>query len=168
MRRSFLRVAEVLDRLARLVCMAAAFLLTVTVLVVVVLRYGFGTGFIALQDLASYAFAVFLVLSVPVCLADGGHVRVEVFSERMPPSYLRRADVVAFLVFLVPVFGLALVAYWPELRYSWAIREASVETGGLPGLFAIKTAMPVAMALMIVQGAAALLRPPPSDRDESR
>ena len=157
-RQRFLAMAAIIDRATRFLCMATAVVMTLTLLIVVVLRYGFGTGNIALQDLASYAFAIFLVLAVPACLAQGGHVRVEVFSEAMPPSYLARADLVAFLLFLLPVFGLALWAYWPEISYSWTIRERSVETGGLPGLFIVKTALPVAAVLMIVQGAAMVLR----------
>lgn len=156
---AYLRLAAGLDRLARAVCATAAALLVACVLAIVVLRYGFGVGFIQLQDAASYAFAVFLILSLPVCMAQGGHVRVEVLSERLSPRYLRAADAVALVLFLVPVFGLILWAYWPELRYSWKIREASVETGGLPGLFLVKTMLPVAAALMLVQGLAVLLRP---------
>ena len=157
----FLRLAEMLDRAARLVCMAALVLLTLVVLTVVVLRYGFAAGSIALQDLASYAFAVFLALSVPVCLARGGHVRVEVFSEMLSPAYLRRADLAALVLFLAPVFGLVVWAYWPDIAYSWSIREGSVETGGLGGLFLVKTALPVSALLMIVQGVAALMRHAP-------
>lgn len=160
MRQRFLDLAAVLDRMTRLVCMAAGVLLALVVLLVVVLRYGFATGTIALQDLANYAFAVFLALSVPVCLAQGGHVRVEVLSERLPETYLRAADAVALVLFLIPVFGLVLFAYWPDLAYSWSIREGSVETGGLPGLFVVKTALPLAAGLMILQGIAAVLRPP--------
>lgn len=157
-RKLFLRFAGALDRMTSFACMAALAVLTVVVLTVVVLRYGFAAGSIALQDLANYAFAVFLALSVPACLARGGHVRVEVFSEMLSPSYLRRADFVALVLFLVPVFGLVIWANWPDLRYSWSIRETSVETGGLGGLFLIKTALPVSAALMIVQGIAAALR----------
>jgi TRAP-type mannitol/chloroaromatic compound transport system permease small subunit len=156
-------MAATLDRAARLVCMAALGLLTLVVLAVVVARYGFATGSIALQDLASYAFAVLLALSLPVCLAQGGHVRVEVFSEMLPPSYLRAADVVALALFLVPVFGLVLWAYWPEIAYSWSIREGSIETGGLSGLFLVKSALPLAAVLVIVQGIAAVLHPPPDE-----
>ncbi len=163
MRRAFLKIAAMLDRAARVVCMAALVLLTTVVLAVVVLRYGFATGSIALQDLGNYAFAVLLALSIPVCLAQGGHVRVEVFSEMLSPAYLRRADIVALVLFLIPVFGLALWAHWPDLRYSWSIREGAVETGGLGGLFLVKTALPVAAALMIVQGVAAALQPPPDE-----
>jgi TRAP-type mannitol/chloroaromatic compound transport system permease small subunit len=157
-RRLFLSFATALDGMTRAACMAAGIVLVCAVLAVVVLRYGFGMGFIGLQDLASYAFAVFLILSVPVCMAQGGHVRVEVFSERLPQAYLRWADRVALVLFLIPVFALVLWAYWPELLYSWSIREASVETGGLKGLFLVKTTLPAAAALMIVQGLAAVLR----------
>jgi TRAP-type mannitol/chloroaromatic compound transport system permease small subunit len=143
--------------------MAALCVLTLVVLAVVVLRYGFASGSIALQDLANYAFAVFLALAVPVCLARNGHVRVEVFSEKRSPVYLRAADVAALVLFLIPVFGLALWAYWPQLLFSWSIREGAVETGGLPGLFLVKTALPASAVLMIVQGIAAVLRP---QRDE--
>ncbi len=144
--------------MARAACATACVLLVAAVLAIVVLRYGFGIGFIRLQDFAAYAFAVFLALSVPVCMAQGGHVRVDVVSERMPHGYLRLADTLALVFFLVPVFGLAIWAWWPDLRYSWAIREVSVETGGLPGLFLVKTALPVFALLTIVQGIAAVLR----------
>lgn len=159
MRRAYLALCTFLDRVTRVVCGLSGLVLVLSVLTIVVLRYGFGTGFIRLQDLATYAFAIFLILSLPVCLAQGGHVRVEVLSERLSPAYLRRADTVALVVFLLPVFGLILWAYWPDLRYSWRIREASMETGGLRGLYLVKTVLPVASVLMILQGLAAILRP---------
>ena len=152
-----------LDRLARAVCVTAGLILVATVLVNVVLRYGFGTGSVAFQDLANYAFAVFLIFSIPICLAQGGHVRVEVLSERLSAAYVRRADLLALVAFLIPTFGLLVWAWWPTLIYSWSILEASVETGGLPGLFLIKTALPVAALLMIVQGIAAVLNAPETE-----
>ncbi|MDN2567809.1 TRAP transporter small permease subunit [Aquibium sp. A9E412] len=159
MRQGFLAVCDALDRLTTAVCMLAGLLLTAAVLVIVVLRYGFGVGFIELQDGATYAFAVLLIFSLPVCLRRGGHVRVEVLSERLGPGYTRRADAVALVVFLIPVFGLLIWAGWPDLVYSWSIREASMETGGLAGLYLVKTALPVGAALMILQGIAMALEP---------
>ena len=161
MRSAVLRLGKVLDRAARAICATAALALVGLVLTIVVLRYGFGTSSIRLQDAAAYAFAVFVIFSLPVCLAQGGHVRVEVLSERLPPGYLRAADAVALVAFLIPVFGLILWAGWSDLAYAWRIREGSVQTGGLPGLYLVRTALPVAAALMIVQGIAAALRPAP-------
>ena len=154
----FLALSAALDRVTRAACVTAFILLVASVLAVVVLRYGFGVGFIWLQDFAAYSFAVFMALSVPACMAQGGHVRVDVVSERMPPGYIGWADLIALIFFLIPTFGIALWAYWPDLRYSWAIREVSIETGGLPGLFLVKTTLPLFAFLMIVQGIAAVLR----------
>ena len=162
MRSAVLRLSRVLDRLARAICASAAALLLALILTIVVLRYGFGTGSIKLQDAASFAFAVFVIFSLPVCMAQGGHVRVEVLSERLSPGYLRAADTVALVVFLIPVFTLILWAGWSDLSYSWRIREGSVQTGGLPGLWLVRTALPVAAVLMIVQGVAGVLRTGPA------
>ncbi|MGC9419111.1 MAG: TRAP transporter small permease subunit [Rhodovulum sp.] len=154
---AYLALCRWLDRVALAACVTAGLFLVGAVLAIIVLRYGFGLGFIQLQDAAGYAFAVLMALSLPVTLARGGHVRVEVFSERLPPAYLRAADAVALVLFLVPVFGLMIRAFWPDLSYAWSIREGSVETGGLPGLYLVKTALPLAAILMILQGVAQVL-----------
>ncbi|HSH43916.1 MAG TPA: TRAP transporter small permease subunit [Arenicellales bacterium] len=155
--KKFLAVCDTLDRMTAWFTAFACMALALLVLVIVVLRYCFGTGFIELEDAARYTFAVVVIFSLPVCLRRHGHVRVEVLSERLSPDYRRTVDAVALVLFLIPVFGLVIVAGWSELAYSWSIREASVETGGLPGLFIVKTALPLGALLMILQGAAAVL-----------
>lgn len=163
MRTIFLTFARWCDHGTRVICGVALAVLVGCVLGIVLLRFGFDMGFIKLQNLAGYAFAVLLILSLPYCLARGGHVRVDVLSERLPPAYLWRADLVALVVFLVPVFGVMVWAFWPDLRYAWAIREGSVETGGLGGVYLVKSTVAVAGVLMIVQGVAALLQPAPPE-----
>ncbi|MGO4908827.1 TRAP transporter small permease subunit [Pseudorhodobacter sp. W20_MBD10_FR17] len=158
MRGIFLSFSCAVDRIALWLCLGATAILTVMVLVIVILRYGFGQGHLQLQDMANYAFAILVIFSVPVCLSREGHVRVEVFSERMPPAYRFWADVVALILFLIPVFGLIIWAWAPQLGYSWSIQEASLETGGLGGLFVIKSTLPLAAGMTIVQGIAVILR----------
>lgn len=154
----FLAFARWLDRLTLWAAMAATGVLALMVLVNVVLRYGFGSGSIGLQDLAAYAFAVLVILSVPLCHARGGHVRVEVISERLPAAYLPRADALAWAMFLVPVFGLIVWAGWGDVVFSWSIREGSTNPGGLGGQYLVKAVLPIAAVLMAVQGLAVLLR----------
>ncbi|GAB4275812.1 MAG: hypothetical protein Kow0013_29770 [Pararhodobacter sp.] len=158
--KGFLTFARALDRLALALAMAAGGVLVLMGLVNVVLRYGFGAGSIKMQDLAAYAFAVFLILSVPLCHARAGHVRVEILSERLPPGYLRRADALAWALFLAPVFGLIVWAGWGDVLFSWQIAEGSATPGGLGGMYLVKTALPVSAVLMIVQGLAGVLRGP--------
>lgn len=143
---------------ARVICAGAALILVTSVLGIVIMRYGFGIGFIQLQNVAGYAFAVFMIFAIPVCMARDGHVRVEVLSERLSPRYRVSAEAAALLFLLIPLFTLTIAAYWSNLAYSWQIRERALETGGLPGLFLVKTALPVSAFLMIIQGIAAFVR----------
>ena len=163
MRANFLSICRGLDRITAFLCVLACVVLTASVLAIVILRFGFDTGFIKLQNLSVYAFSALMILSLPYCLRRGGHVRVEVISERLPPGYRRGADIVALVLFLIPMFGVLIWAWWPQMTYAWSIREASLETGGLGGLYLVKTALPVAAALTIVQGLAAVLKGPADD-----
>lgn len=157
--RHYLSFCRILDRATLALAIAAATLLAGMVLANVVLRYGFGTGSIKAQDLAAYAFAVLVILSVPLALARGAHVRVEVLSERLGPGYLRAADALAWVLVVVPLFGLIIWAGWRDIAFAWRIGEGSVTPGGLGGLYLVRTALPLASVLMILQGLAAVLTP---------
>ncbi|MCR9087877.1 MAG: TRAP transporter small permease subunit [Rhodobacteraceae bacterium] len=159
MRAAFLSLADALHRLTRAVCIAALAVIVTGQLAVVILRYGFGIGFLELQDAVAYAFAALVVLGLPVALYDDAHVRVDVFREGQTPRTRARFDLAGLVLFLVPVFGLTLWHVWPDVTYSWSIREGSIETGGLPGFFLVKTCLPIACALMMLQGVARVLRP---------
>lgn len=67
-------------------------------------------------------------------------------------------DRVGILALLFPVFGLTLYSVWPDILYSWSIREGSTETGGLAGLYLVKTCLPISCVLMMIQGMAILAR----------
>ena len=159
MRANFLSICRGLDRITAFLCVLACVVLTASVLAIVILRFGFDTGFIKLQNLSVYAFSALMILSLPYCLRRGGHVRVEVLSERLPKVYGRAADWAALLILLIPVFSLMIYAWWPNLVYSWMIVEGSIETGGLGGVFLVKTMLPFAALMMILQGVAVLLDP---------
>jgi TRAP-type mannitol/chloroaromatic compound transport system permease small subunit len=161
----YLTICRILDRVTLALCALAGAGLVALVLLNVVLRYGFGAGSIKLQDLASYGFAVFLILSVPLALVRGAHVRVEVLSERLGPGYLRAADALAWALVTLPLFGLILWAGWRDVAFAWRIGEGSVTPGGLGGLYLVRTALPVAAGLMILQGLAVLLAPRPPAPD---
>lgn len=157
--RAFLTLCRIIDRATLALAAAAGTLLAGMVLVNVVLRYGFGAGSIKAQDLAAYAFAVFLILCLPLALVRGAHVRVEVISERLGPRYLRLADALAWVLVILPLFGLIIWAGWRDIAYAWRIGEGSVTPGGLGGLYLVRTALPMAAGLMILQGLAVLLTP---------
>lgn len=145
-----------LHALTRRLCQALLGVILVGQMTVVILRYVFGVGFIELQDAVAYSFAALVVLGLPVAQAVDSHVRVDVLRAGQSARVRAWVDRVGIIAFLIPVFGLTIWWVWPDIAYSWSIRERSVETGGLPGLFLVKSTLPLACALMILQGLAGL------------
>ena len=144
--------AKTADRIAHVSCLVLAGVLFSALLLVVVMRYVFGIGFLQLQDLANYAFATIVVIGIPIAYRRDAHVRVDILRDSMSPRLARAIDIAAYFLLVVPVFGIALWYVWPEITYAWSIREGALETGGLPGYFLVKTMFPLACVLMIVQG----------------
>lgn len=106
-----------------------ALAMVVTFLVVVVLRYGFGI------------------------VADR-HVRVDVLRNRFPPAAQRRVEIGGHLLLLLPFALFLLWAVVPYVAESWRLREASVESSGLPVVYLLKTLMPVAALQLALQAVA--------------
>ncbi|SNS24889.1 TRAP transporter small permease subunit [Tropicimonas sediminicola] len=150
--------AATLHEVTRRVCQLLLGMIFIGQLAVVILRYVFGIGFIELQDAVAYSFATLVVLGLPVAQALDSHVRVDVFRSGQSPRGQLWFDRFGIVVFLIPVFALTIWWVWPDVAYSWSIREASAETGGLPGLYLVKSMLPLACALMILQGLAELAR----------
>jgi TRAP-type mannitol/chloroaromatic compound transport system permease small subunit len=96
MRTSFLRVADGIDRVNAAVGRVAMWCCLFVVLAefaVVVLRYGFGIGWIGLQESALYAHAALFLLAAAWTLQSGGHVRVDIFYAQASPRSRARPQV---------------------------------------------------------------------------
>ncbi|MFN7553020.1 MAG: TRAP transporter small permease subunit [Pseudomonadota bacterium] len=125
---------------------------------VVVLRYAFDQGSIALQDLVLWLHGAVFLVGASYALRHDAHVRVDILYQRWSPRGRALADLVGTLVFLLP-FCVLLV--WVSADYvasSWAVREGSKDAGGLPGVFLVKTLIPACGVLLGVQGIALALR----------
>ncbi|MFP4077140.1 MAG: TRAP transporter small permease subunit [Halochromatium sp.] len=146
--RGLLRLAEGLDWVNRAVGAAVAWLALAMVLVtfaVVVLRYGFDVGSIALQESITYLFATLFMLGVAYTLQQDGHVRAWV-------------DLLGSLLLLAPVCGFLFIASWDYVADAWSIREGSREAGGLAGVWLLKTLLLAMPVLMLLQGLVWVLR----------
>ena len=130
-------------------------LLTATV---VVLRYGFGFGRIYLQEIVTYLHATVFMLAAAWTLRLDGHVRMDVLYRSLKPRAQAWVDLIGSAFLLLPT---AILLFWLSYDYAekaWALREASRETGGLPFLYLLKTVIPVASGLLILQGLADIFR----------
>ena len=148
-------VLERMDRISAAIGRLAAWLCLLLVLLTfagVVLRYGFSLSPAKLQDGVVYTHALALALGFAATLQANGHVRVDVFYQRMGRRGRARVDLLGALFLLLPTCA---VVFWTSLPYvaaSWRNLEGSLDSGGLPGLFLVKTLIPLFALLIALQG----------------
>ena len=141
----------------RLVAWCAPALVLVT-FAVVVLRYAFDLGWIALQESALYLFALLFLLGAAYTLRHDEHVRVDNFSHRLGARGRAVVDLLGSLLLLLPMSLFIFWISWEYVALSWELREGSREAGGLPGVFLLKGAILLLAATLALQGVAQLLR----------
>lgn len=129
-------------------------LMVITTVLIVVLRYAFGTGAIALQEAVVYAHAIVVALGLAYTLQVDEHVRVDLFYSRFPARVRDLIDLVGHCLLLLPVSAVLFYLSLDYVEASWRIREASPEVGGLPAVFLLKTLIPLSAALLFLQGLA--------------
>ncbi|WJW75467.1 TRAP transporter small permease subunit [Thiohalobacter sp. IOR34] len=155
------RLADRLDALAEWTGRAVAWLTLAMVLVtfaIVLLRYAFNLGWIALQESVGYLHALVFLLGAAYTLKHEGHVRVDIFYRRLSPRGRALVDLLGTLLLLFPVCGFILWVSWNYVAASWALHEGSREAGGLPGVYLLKSAIPLMAILLLLQGLALALR----------
>lgn len=125
---------------------------------VVVLRYAFSTGYIWMTDLYVWLHALVFMIGAGYTFKYGGHVRVDIFYSGLPARRRAWIDIFGTLVFLLP--WLIVIAGYSSKSIidSWEIMEPSVNQGGMPGLFIMKTSLWIFCALVGLQGAALVAR----------
>jgi TRAP-type mannitol/chloroaromatic compound transport system permease small subunit len=125
---------------------------------VVVLRYGFDQGSIALQESVTYMHAMLFMLAAAYTLQRDGHVRVDIFYQGFSRRGRAWVDLLGTLVLLIPVCLFILASSWGYVTESWAVHEGSREAGGLPYVYWLKTLMVLMPLLLLLQGVVWLLR----------
>jgi len=155
------RLACRLDRLNEWCGRGVAWLvlaMVVTTFSIVVLRYGLNTGWIAMQESVVYMHAVVFLVGAAYTLKHDGHVRVDVFYSRFSGKGQAWVNLLGTLGLLLPVCVYVFWVSWEYVAESWALLEGSRETGGLPGVFVLKSFIPVMVVLLALQGVASVIR----------
>ncbi len=152
------KIHYLIHSLVEKICTYLLISLIVSEISTVLLRYIYDVGFLKLHDFALYSFSVLVVMSIIYTYGRNNHVRVDVFREKQQPKMQQLVDVISIVLFLIPFFFLTLYWVWPDIVYAWQITEGSRETGGLPGLFIVKSSLPLMCILMIAQSLFIILR----------
>ena len=107
-------------------------LMVIVTFVVVVMRYVFDAGLIWVQESVIWMHACVFMLGAAYTLRHEEHVRVDIFYRGMSERRRALTDAIGVLVFLLPLCAFLAIKAWDFVVASWAIREVSRESGGLP------------------------------------
>lgn len=117
----------------------------------VVARYVFSFGIIAVQETVVYGHALIFLLGAAFVLQENAHVRVDVFYEAMGERTRRIVNLIGLLFFVLPVAWVVLWYSYPYVVRSWSTFEGSRQSGGLPAIFLLKSAILIFGASLILQ-----------------
>ena len=127
-------------------------LVVVVVFVDVVMRYAFNTSFVFTQALAWHLFAFIFLMGAGYTLLKDGHVRVDIFYQRLSPRAMAWVNLIGVLIFLMPGCYLIIATSWKFVYKSWVILEGSPDPGGIPYRFILKSCIPAGFVLVLLQG----------------
>mgnify|MGYP000070410874 CR=1 FL=1 len=148
---------QMTDRLGRIIAWLTLLMVLLTFLIVV-LRYGFNIGWIAMQESVLYFHGMVFMLGAGYTLQADGHVRVDIFYQRFSPRKKAWVNLLGGLFLLLPVclfIGFICLDY---VQTSWQIMEASAEAGGLPLVYLNKSLLLLLPVTLALQGLAEMGR----------
>ncbi len=104
-----------------------------------------------------YLFAILFLVGAAYTLKHDAHVRVDILYTRLGEKGKAWINLLGTVLFLFPFCILMLWVSWPAVANSWAVMEMSPDPGGLPR-YPIKTVIPIAFLLVMVQGISMTIR----------
>ncbi len=162
MRWRFMAAAvRAIDRFAELSGIAFAWLmlpLVGAVVYEVVARYAFDAPTLWSFDVTYMLYGAMFMLGAAYALRVGAHIRTDFFWERWSLRTRGVIDTVAYVVFFFPGIALFLWVGWDEAWYAYGISETSEQTPWRPLLWPLKATIPLAAALLLLQGLSELAK----------
>ena len=109
-------------------------------------------------DAQIMGYGVLFMMAGAYTLAKNGHVRGDVLYGFFPPRVQASIDLLLYVVFFVPGAIAMVFAGWYYAKESWLIREHSTITVDGPPIYPFKAFIPIAGAMILLQGVVEIVR----------
>ena len=155
------RLLHTIDGISTFFGKAAAWLILVLMAVVcieVVKRYLLNAPTAWIFDLNNMLYGSLFMLAGAYTLAQNAHVRGDFLYSSMRPRTQATLDLILYLVFFVPGIAALIYAGAYYAADSWRIDEHSNVTANGPPVYQFKAVIPIAGALVMLQGVAEIVR----------
>ena len=148
-------------RLSSFTGKAFAWLIVVLTLVVsydVFARYLFRAPTDWAFDTSYIAYGSLFMMAGAYTLSRDGHVRGDMIYGFISPRKQATLDLILYFVFFIPGIAALIYAGTDFAKMSWTLKEHSSLTSNGPPLYPFKTLIPIAGALVMLQGIAEIMR----------
>jgi TRAP-type mannitol/chloroaromatic compound transport system permease small subunit len=109
-------------------------------------------------DASNILYGTLFMMCGAYTLAQNGHVRGDFLYSSMRPRTQAALDFVLYFVFFIPGIVALVYAGYEYASDSWRIAEHSNVTADGPPIYHFKTVIPIAGALMLLQGLTEIIR----------
>jgi len=155
------RLLHIIDGISTFFGKAAAWLIVLLMTVVCVevfKRYIMNMPTAWIFDLDNIIYGTLFMLAGAYTLAQNAHVRGDFLYSSMRPRTQAALDLVLYFVFFLPGIAALVYAGYTYAGDSWRIAEHSNVTANGPPVYHFKTVIPIAGALVMLQGVAEIIR----------
>ena len=155
------RFLHTIDGISTWVGKLAAWLIVALMLLVcgeVFKRYALNAPTAWIFDASNMLYGTLFMLAGAYTLAQNAHVRGDFLYSSFKPRTQATLDLILYIVFFVPGIVALVYAGSYYAAYSWRIGEHSNVTADGPPVYHFKTVIPIAGALVLLQGFAEIVR----------
>ncbi len=144
-------ISDWIDAFIRKVGHGIAWVYVALVLVIitqVVLRKGFSSGLIVLEELQWHLYAVGVMFGISYAQVNNAHIRVDLFygGFRQRTKYV--IEIIGILCLVLPFIYIIFIHSLDFVADSWRINESSDSPSGLPWRWAVKSVIPLSFGLL--------------------
>lgn len=160
-RRGIAKIIHCADVLSTASGRASAWLIVVLTAVIsyeVFSRYVLASPHDWVFDASYMLYGALFMMTGAYALSQNAHVRGDFMYGAFSPRLQAGIDLVLYLLFFVPGVVALVWAGYTFAAESWAIREGSPLTPDGPPQYPFKAVIPIAGALLLIQGAGEMLR----------
>ncbi|MFY0676221.1 MAG: TRAP transporter small permease subunit [Neptuniibacter sp.] len=144
-------LSDAIDKFIQRVGLTIAWAYVVLVLVImlqVILRKGFASGMIALEELQWHLYSIGVMFGLSYAQTTNAHIRVDLFYSRLRAKTKRIIEVISIPTMVMP-FIIIIFLQGIDFTYeSYRVNESSEAASGLPYRWLIKGVIPVSFALL--------------------
>lgn len=110
------------------------------------------------SDTSYMLYGTLFMMGAAYALYRKAHIRTDFFYRLWSPRVQGTVDALLYLLFFFPGIGLFLWAGWDFAHTSWIQGERTITSAWHPPIYPLKTVIPVAAGLLLLQGVSEFLQ----------